>query len=68
MGAVSSLRYAEMDCSIRAMVLDSPFFDFPLLCEEILSNKFLMPGVISRFLISMARDKIMDRIPNFDIE
>jgi len=68
MGAVSSLMYAELDPYLKAVVLDSPFSDFPLLCEEILSNKFFMPGVISNFLISMAKSKIMDKVPNFDIE
>jgi len=68
MGAVSSLMYGEMDQYIKAIVLDSPFSDFPLLCEEILSNKFFMPSIISYFLISIAKSKIMDKIPDFDIE
>jgi pimeloyl-ACP methyl ester carboxylesterase len=67
MGAVSSLRYAEMDPNIKAIVLDSPFSDFPKLCEEILSNKFFMPKIISSVLISMARDRIKDKVTNFDI-
>jgi pimeloyl-ACP methyl ester carboxylesterase len=67
MGAVSSLRYAEMDPNLKAIVLDSPFCNFPRLCEEILSNKFFIPGMVSRFLISSARDKILDKIENFDI-
>lgn len=68
MGAVSSLRYAEIDPNLKAIVLDSPFANFPKLCEEILSNKFYIPGVVSRLLISMAKNKILEKIGNFDIE
>jgi hypothetical protein len=67
MGAVSILRYAESDPNLKAIVLDSPFSDFPLLSQEILSNKFFMPDVVSKFLIGMAREKIMEKIPEFDI-
>ncbi len=67
MGAVSSLRYAETDPNVKAIVLDSPFSDFPKLCEEILSNKFFMPKIISSVLISMARDRIKEKVTNFDI-
>jgi hypothetical protein len=67
MGAVSILRYAENDPNIKAIVLDSPFSNFSVLCQEILSNKFFMPSVVSRFLINMAREKIMEKIPEFDI-
>ena len=67
MGAVSILRYAENDPNIKAIVLDSPFSNFASLCQEILSNKFFMPNVVSRFLISIARERIMDKIPEFDI-
>jgi pimeloyl-ACP methyl ester carboxylesterase len=67
MGAVSSLRYAEMDPNIKAIVLDSPFSSFPNLCGEILSNKFYIPNMVSSVLISMARDRILQRVENFDI-
>lgn len=67
MGAVSSLRYAEMDANIKAIVLDSPFSSFPVLCKEILSNKFYIPDIISSALLSMTRDRILERIENFDI-
>jgi pimeloyl-ACP methyl ester carboxylesterase len=67
MGAVSSLRYAEMDPNLKAIVLDSPFADFPKLCQEILSNKFFIPNVVSSFLISMARNQILEKVDNFDI-
>lgn len=68
MGAVSSLRYAEMDPNLKAIVLDSPFGNFSVLCEEILSNKFYIPNVVSRFLIGMTRDKILTKIKNFEIK
>ena len=67
MGAVSSLRYAEIDPNLKAIVLDSPFSNFPVLIQEILSNKFLMPGIFSKLLLTMAREKILDKIPEFDI-
>jgi pimeloyl-ACP methyl ester carboxylesterase len=67
MGAVSSLRYAEMDPNLKAIVLDSPFSDFEKLCQEILSNKFFLPSLMSKFLISMAADRIVEKVPNFDI-
>ena len=67
MGAVSILRYAETDPNLKAIVLDSPFSNFPVLCQNILSNKFFMPDVVSRFLIGMAREKIIEKIPEFDI-
>jgi len=68
MGAVSSLRYCEMDPNIKAAVLDSPFSHFAKLCEEILSNKFFIPGVMSRYLISSARKRLLEKVEGFDIE
>jgi pimeloyl-ACP methyl ester carboxylesterase len=67
MGAVSALRYAEMDSSINAVVLDSPFCNFTRLCRDILSNKILIPNIVSDFFIDIARDKILSKISNFDI-
>ncbi len=67
MGAVSTLRYAEMDLSICAIVLDSPFCDFQRLCCDILSNKFLIPNVVSKYFIEKARNYILEKIPDFDI-
>ncbi len=67
MGAVSSLRYSEMDPNIKACVLDSPFCDFPRLCEEILSNKFFIPSVVGRFLINSARKRLIEKVEGFDI-
>lgn len=67
MGAVSSLRYAAMDPNIKAIVLDSPFGHFPQLCKEILSNKFYIPNVVSSILIDVARNKILEKLENFDI-
>jgi hypothetical protein len=68
MGAVSIIRYAETDPNICAIVLDSPFADFPLLCQQILNKKFFLPDMVCRFLLGVARDRIMDRIPEFDIK
>jgi len=68
MGAVSSLRYSEMDPNIKACVLDSPFSNFPKLCEEILSNKFFIPIVMSKYLISSARKRLLEKVDGFDIE
>jgi pimeloyl-ACP methyl ester carboxylesterase len=68
MGAVSSLRYCEMDPNIKACVLDSPFCNFPRLCEEILSNKLFIPGVMARYLIGSARKRLLEKIEGFDIE
>ena len=68
MGAVSSLRYSEMDPNIKACVLDSPCCNFPRLCEEILSNKFYIPSVMSRYLIGSARKRLLEKVEGFDIE
>jgi pimeloyl-ACP methyl ester carboxylesterase len=68
MGAVSALRYAVTDPTIKAIVLDSPFSNFHKLCADILLNKFYMPSIISSFLINLARNKILTKIKGFDIK
>lgn len=68
MGAVSCLRYSEMDSNIKASVLDSPFSNFSRLCEEILSNKFYLPSIMAGFLIESARKRILELVEGFDIE
>lgn len=68
MGAVSSLLYSEMDPKIKACILDSPFCNFPRLCEEILSNKFFFPSVMSNLLIDSARKRILEKVEGFDIK
>ena len=68
MGAVSCLRYSVMDSNIKASVLDSPFSNFPRLCEEIISNKFYRPSIMSGFLIEGARKRILELVEGFDIE
>lgn len=68
MGAVSCLGYSEMDSNIKACILDSPFSDFPRLCEEILSDKYYIPNIMARFLISSARKLILEKIEGFDLE
>jgi pimeloyl-ACP methyl ester carboxylesterase len=67
MGAVSALGYAEIDSSIRAIVLDSPFCDFPRLCRNILSDRYYMPKTISDYLITLTRDRILEKTKSFDI-
>ena len=68
MGAVSSLLYSEMDQNLKACILDSPFCNFPRLCEEILSNKFFIPSVMSNLLIDSARERILEKVEGFDIK
>ena len=67
MGAVSSLLYSEMDPNLKACILDSPFCNFQRLCEEILSNKFFIPSVMSNLLIDSARKRILAKVEDFDI-
>ena len=68
MGAVSSLLYSEMDPNLKACILDSPFCNFPKLCEEILSNKFFIPSLMSNLLIDSARKRILEKVEDFDIK
>lgn len=68
MGAVSCLRYAEMDSNLKAIILDSPFCNFPRVCGEIMSNKFYIPKIFHNYLISQLRDKILSRVKDFDIK
>ncbi len=68
MGAVSSLLYSEMDPNLRACILDSPFCNFPKLCEEILSNKFFIPSLMADLLIESARKRILEKVEGFDIK
>lgn len=67
MGAVSALRYAAEDPNLKAIVLDSPFASFTNLCKEILFNKFCIPYMFTNILIDIARDKILSKIKEFDI-
>lgn len=68
MGAVSALRYAETDPNLKAIVLDSPFANFPDLIKYILNERFLIPEFLSRYLFNSARERILEKIPNFDVK
>lgn len=63
MGAVSVIRNSS---NIRGMILDSPFSDFEKLCDDILSNKFFLPGIVRRMLIRSGREQIKEKA-GFDI-
>lgn len=67
MGAVSALRYAELDPNIKAIVLDSPFCHFPDLIKFILNDKMYIPEFLSKYLFNVTREKILSKIPDFDI-
>lgn len=67
MGAVAALRYAEQDPNLKVIILDSPFSSFFKLSDEILSNKFFIPSVLSKILLNIAKEKILEKIENFDI-
>lgn len=63
MGAVSVIRN---NSNIKAMILDSPFGDFEKLCDDILSNKFFLPGIVRRILIRSGQEQIKEKA-GFDI-
>lgn len=67
MGAVSALRYAELDPNLKAIVLDSPFADFPDVVDGIMTDKLYIPRFLSKFVLSSARDTILERVSGFDI-
>lgn len=67
MGAVSALRYAEIDPNIKAIVLDSPFAHFPDLIKE-LFNRFMIPNFLFNYLFNLSQDRILEKIPCFDIK
>lgn len=67
MGAVSALQYAAEDPNIKAIVLDSPFANFPNLCKDILFSRFCIPNMLSHVVIELAREKIMSKLKEFDI-
>lgn len=61
MGAVTSILYAQRDCSIGAMVLDSPFADLKVLCAE-LSKKFVsLPAFIMSIGMKLINRSIRNR-------
>lgn len=63
MGAVSALRCRA---PVIGLVLDSPFCDFEKLCDDVLGNKFFLPGIVRRMLIKSGRERIIEKA-NFDI-
>jgi hypothetical protein len=68
MGATTILRYASLKADIWGLVADSPFSSFPTLCEEIITDKCVMPGFLKYILLEEIRERILQSIPTFDIE
>lgn len=71
MGAVTSLLHGDRDPSIAAMVLDSPFSDLRLLCEQMVDKArdqgITVPGFVSSAAIRMIRGSVL-RQAEFDIK
>ncbi|KAL7440922.1 hypothetical protein ACHAXH_006946 [Discostella pseudostelligera] len=70
MGAVTALMHGDRDPSIAAMVLDSPFSDLSLLCEQMVDKArdqgINVPGFVSSVAIRMIRGSVR-RQADFDI-
>merc|ERR1711933_630801 len=62
MGAVTSLLHGDRDPSIAAMVLDSPFSELRLLCEQMVDKArdqgINVPGFVSSVAIRMIRGSV----------
>ncbi|EJK64219.1 hypothetical protein THAOC_15066 [Thalassiosira oceanica] len=71
MGAVTALLHGDRDPSIAAMVLDSPFSDLRLLCEQMVDKArdqgITVPGFVSSVAIRMIRGSVL-RQAEFDIK
>eukprot|EP00747_Dinoflagellata_sp_TGD_P112818 gnl/TRDRNA2_/TRDRNA2_171564_c1_seq1.p1 gnl/TRDRNA2_/TRDRNA2_171564_c1~~gnl/TRDRNA2_/TRDRNA2_171564_c1_seq1.p1 ORF type:complete len:415 (-),score=56.05 gnl/TRDRNA2_/TRDRNA2_171564_c1_seq1:91-1335(-) len=68
MGAVAALLHGDRDPSIAGMVLDSPFSDLKILCEELVDVyvNFKIPRWVVGIAIQMVRTSIKANA-NFDI-
>lgn len=71
MGAVTALLHGDRDPSIAGMILDSPFSDLALLCEEMVDKArdqgITVPGFVSSVAIRMIRGSVK-RQADFDIK
>mmetsp|Transcript_9172 Transcript_9172/g.25378 ORF Transcript_9172/g.25378 Transcript_9172/m.25378 type:complete len:554 (+) Transcript_9172:189-1850(+) len=62
MGAATSLMFGDRDPSIACMILDSPFADLGLLCEEMVEKArdqgIMVPGLIASVAIRMLQGSV----------
>ncbi|CAH0478330.1 unnamed protein product [Peronospora belbahrii] len=62
MGAVAALLYAELDPSVSAMVLDSPFSSLPKLATELVEDgKLGVPKIAVKLIMKLIRRDIRKR-------
>lgn len=70
MGAATALMFGDRDPSIAGMILDSPFCDLTVLCEEMVDKArnqgIIVPGVVASLAIRMLQSSVQKQA-NFQI-
>lgn len=67
MGAATALLYAHMDPSIAGMILDSPYSDLEVLCDEVIvASGLKLPKTILKMGLAVMKKAILKRA-KFDV-